>query len=259
MNNTAAKKPKESIKIGDRIQLGNHVLMRGDARNPEHVAKLVGNEKISLICVDPPYGVSIVQSKKNFKQYKKRKNIENDDITSEADYKKFTASYLKPIIPFLEKKNTFYLFNSDRMLIPTVEGIREAGYKFSQLLVWVKSQSVIGRLDYQPQHELILYGWYGRHAFRKSKDKSVIFCPKVSKAPLHPTMKPVSLLGRLILNSSGINEVVYDCFAGSGSIAIACEQTCRKALMMEIDEEYCQTIIDRYEKFTGKKHKFLTK
>lgn len=257
MNNTAAKKPKKSIKIGDKFALGKHVLLCGDARNPDHVAKLVGNEKIALILSDPPYGVNLVASKQGFTQYKKRKHILNDDITSEDSYKEFTTSYLKVIIPYLTKKNTLYLFNSDKMLIPTVEGIREAKFKFSQLLIWVKSQSVLGRLDYQPQHELILYGWYGRHSFKKSKDKSVIFCPKVHKALSHPTIKPLLLLSRLILNSSSINEVVYDCFGGSGSTLIACEQTCRRCLMMELDFEYCQTIIDRYEKFTGKTHKKL--
>ena len=149
------------------------------------------------------------------------------------------------------------MFNADRMIIPTVEGIREAGFKFSQLLVWIKSQSVIGRLDYQPQHELIFYGWYGCHEFKKSKDKSVLFCPKVQKSPLHPTMKPVSLVSRLILNSTDINDIVYDCFGGSGTSIISCEQTCRRCLMIEIDPEYCATIINRWEKYTGKVAKLI--
>lgn len=257
MKKLPASKPKRLIKLGDLFELENHRLLRGSAENTEHIKKLVGNAKISLIEIDPPYSVGFCDSKKDFKQFKKWKAIENDNITNEEDYKKFTVSYLKPIIPYLAKKNSLYMFNADRMIIPTVEGIREAGFKFSQLLVWIKSQAVLGRLDYQPQHELIFYGWYGCHEFKKSKDKSVLFCPKVQKSPLHPTMKPVSLVSRLILNSTDINDTVYDCFCGSGTSIIACEQTCRKCLAIEIDPEYCETIINRWEKYTGKVAKLI--
>ena len=251
------QKQKRSIKGGDLFELGNHRLLCGSAMNPDHVKKLIGNAKISLVEIDPPYAVCLSESKKAFKQFKDRKPIENDDITSEEDYRNFTVSYLKPIIPYLEKKNTLYMFNADRMIIPTVEGIREAGFKFSQLLIWIKSQAVLGRLDYQPQHELVFYGWHGRHEFKKSKDKSVLFCPKVQKSPLHPTMKPVSLVSRLILNSTDINDIVYDCFCGSGTSIIASEQTCRKCLAIEVDPEYCETIINRWEKYTGKTAKLI--
>lgn len=106
-------------------------------------------------------------------------------------------------------------------------------------------------------HELIAYGWSGTHAFRKAKDKSILFCPKPSKSALHPTQKPVSLLRRLILNSTDLGDIVYDCFAGSGSTGIACEQTKRKCVMVEFDPEYCQTILDRFEKTFGIKAKHL--
>ena len=129
------------------------------------------------------------------------------------------------------------------------------GMHFGQILVWVKNHSVLGRLDYLPQHEMIVYGWYGTHEFMKSKDKSVLLCPKPNKSKLHPTMKPVSLWRRLILNSTTVGGYVYDGLGGSGSTLNACEQTKRKCLMIEIDPEYCQVICDRFEKVTGIKPK----
>jgi DNA modification methylase len=129
----------------------------------------------------------------------------------------------------------------------------EAGFKVAQLLVWVKSQAVVGRLDYAPQHELILYGWRGTHKYRRSKDKSVLFYPRPSKSKLHPTTKPVGLIRRLILNSTEIGDTVYDGFLGSGTTLLACEQTKRKCLAVEIDREYCETTIRRWEAFANKK------
>jgi site-specific DNA-methyltransferase (adenine-specific) len=129
----------------------------------------------------------------------------------------------------------------------------EAGMKFAQLLIWVKTHAVIGRMDYAPQHELIAYGWFGTHEFLKSKDKSVLVCPRPNKSAMHPTTKPLDLIRRLILNSTRIGDVVYDGFLGSGTTLLACEQTKRVCIGVELDPEYCQTIIFRFEKLTGLK------
>jgi DNA modification methylase len=104
-------------------------------------------------------------------------------------------------------------------------------------------------------HELIAYCWFGAHKFYKHKDKSVLFCPKPSKSKYHPSTKPLSLIRRLILNNSQIGEVVYDGFGGSGTTLLVSEETRRKCLMVEIDEEYINTIIARWEKLTGQKAK----
>lgn len=129
--------------------------------------------------------------------------------------------------------------------------MKEAGLKFSQLVIWIKNHAVIGRKDYLPMHELIAVGWYGTHIFHKGKDKSILFYPKPNKSAFHPTQKPIGLLRRLILNSSAIGDVIYDCFGGSGSTMVACEQTKRRCILVELDPEYCQTIIDRFEKTFG--------
>ncbi len=247
------QKPKRSIKPGEIIDLGEHRLLCGDAKDEINIKRLIGKYKINLILSDPPYGVDYVKSKAGFKQnIAKAKEIQNDQTQSESDYVKFTEEWLKLVLPHLEKKNSIYIFNSDKMLFALREAMKKVNVYFSQLIIWVKSNSVIGRLDYLPQHELIAYGWHGTHDFVKSKDKSILYSPKPNRSKLHPTTKPVSLLRRLILNSTKIGDVVYDPFGGSGSTLIACEQTKRKCLMIEIDLEYCQTIIDRYYKYKKK-------
>ena len=139
------------------------------------------------------------------------------------------------------------------MVFSLRDGIVDADFRLTQLLIWIKNNVVVGRLHYLPQHELIAYGWFGSHEFYKAKDKSILVYPKPNKSPLHPTMKPVGLLRNLILNSSKIDDYVYDPFGESGSTLIACEQIKRRCLMVEIDPEYCQVIIDRFQKVTGQK------
>jgi len=253
MNNSQKQKLKKLIKIGDVFQIGEHKLLCGDATDNKVINQFIGNEKIKIILTDPPYGISLVENKKRFSRMRVRKRIMNDNISSESEYTEFTKKWLLPVIPHFSRKNAVYIFNSDKMIFALRKGMEQLGIHFSQLLIWIKNHCVIGRKDYLPQHELIAYGWWGVHEFLKSKDKSVLLYPKPNKSLLHPTMKPVGLLRNLILNSSRIGDIVYDPFAGSGSTLIACEHTRRKCLVVEIDQDYCQTIIDRFEKLTGNK------
>lgn len=239
------------MKAGTIWQLGVHRLAYGSSSDAELIRRLIGEDTIDLILVDPPFGVSMVQSKQWLTKDNRHKAISNDGITDDATFKTFTKGWLEAIKPYLASKNSVYIFNSDKMMIPTIQALRATGGKFAQILIWAKTQAVIGRLDYLPQHELIIFGWYGTHKFHKSKDKSILIYPKPNKSKLHPTMKPVGLLRRLILNSSKIGDVVYDGFGGSGSTLMACEQTKRRCLMVELDPEYCETIVDRWQKLTG--------
>ena len=244
------------VKLGEVYQLGDHLLLCGDSTDEYTVKMFLGDKRITAMVCDPPYGVHYTESKEFLQNgTTKHKPIINDGITSESEYYKFSYSWLNAVMPHLNKKNALYVFSSDIMLFSLREAMAHVGMHFGQLLVWVKNHSVLGRLDYLPQHEMIVYGWYGTHEFMKSKDKSVLLCPKPNKSKLHPTMKPVSLLRRLILNSTTVDDYVYDGFGGSGSTLIACEQTKRKCLMIELDPEYCQIICDRFEKITGIKPK----
>lgn len=248
-------KQRKSIKTGTIWKLGDHRLAYGDCRNEKLISKLLRSEKINLVLSDPPYGVAAVESKRNFKTLAKNKAVANDQIQSEEQYKEFTKSWLSGLTPHLARQNACYIFNADKMVFALKDGMIESDFKVSQLLIWIKSQAVLGRLDYAPQHELIVYGWYGIHAFRRSKDKSVFFYPRPVKNPMHPTTKPIGLIRRLILNSSKIGDTVFDGFVGSGTTLLACEQTKRRCFAIESDLEYCLTTIRQWEMFKKQKAK----
>ncbi len=246
----------EKIKMGTIIKIGNHYLARGDSRDPELVKKLMNEEKINLVLCDPPYSISLTTS--GFSGNKNAfKPIENDHEQSDEEYRRFTSDWINVLKLHLAKKNSMYIFNCDKKIFALHDGMIDCGCHFAQLLVWAKTHSIIGRLDYLPQNELIAYGWFGSHKFMRSKDKSILVYPGTRKNTLHPTMKPVGLLRRMILNSSKIDENIFDPFGGSGSTLIAAEQTRRRCYMIELDEDYCKTIISRFEKLTGIKSDIL--
>jgi len=253
MKNSPATKLANSIKPGTIWQLGEHRLAFGDCRDTVLLKRLIGDEKVNLLCCDVPYGTAAVESKRGFSKLSKDKAIANDHLQSDTEYRAFSREWLESVKPFLAKKNAAYIFNADKMVWPLREAMLDAGFKFAQLLVWVKSQAVVGRLDYAPAHELILYGWFGTHSFRHSKDRSVLFHPRPSKSPHHPTTKPLALVRRLVLNSTAIGDAVYDGFLGSGTCLLVCEQTKRKCFAVEIDLEYCLTTTRRWEKLTNRK------
>ncbi len=246
------------MKPGQIFQLGDHRLACGDAKDPALVKRLVGSDQIKLILCDPPYGVAYTDSKAGFIQkLGSSGEITGDHYQSDDEYRRFTKDWLATTKPYLAPKNAVYIFNSDKMLFALREGMQDAGCRFTQLLIWVKTHAVVGRMDYLPQHELIAYGWFGTHEFVKAKDKSLLVYPKPSRSKLHPTMKPVGLLRNLVLNSSRVGDYIYDPFVGSGSTLLACEQTKRKCLAIELDPAYCQVVVDRWEKLTGGTAKLL--
>ncbi len=257
MKTQLAPRLGSSVKPGTIWRLGEHRLAFGDCRDETLLRRLMGSVRIDLICADVPYGIAAVESKRDFQALSKDKVIQNDQLQSDEEYARFSKEWLDAIKPFLAKKNAAYIFNADKMIWPLHTGIINAGFKFAQLLIWVKSQAVIGRLDYAPQHELIFYGWYGTHQFHRSKDKSVLFHPRPTRSKLHPTTKPIGLIRRLILNSTDMGSAVYDGFLGSGTTLLACEQTKRRCFAIEIDEEYCLTAIRRWEALTGLKAKVV--
>ena len=248
-----------TIKLGDSFALGTHRLLCGDSRDAAMMKHFLQDESIHLVLTDPPYGVDYVQGKAAFvKSAKRHADIVNDHAQSEGEYCTFTRQWIDAVRPHLARKNALYIFNADKMVFALREGLEASNCHFGQLLIWIKNKAVVGQLDYLPQHELILYGWSGVHAFYKAKDKSVLLYPRPVKNTLHPTMKPVGLLRRLILNSSRRGDTIYDPFLGSGSTLMAAEQTKRRCIGVEIDPHYCQVVIDRFERLTGTAAKELS-
>lgn len=248
-----------TINYGDAIRLGDHLLLCGDSRDSDFLRNHLEHRQISLVVSDPPYGVNYVEGKAAFtKSIGKHKPIANDHLQNDGEYRVFTRQWLEAVKPFLNRKNAAYIFGSDKMLFALREGLVDAEWKFGQLLIWVKTQAVVGRLDYLPQHELVAYCWHGVHEFMKAKDKSVLVHPKPAKSAAHSTMKPVGLIRRLILNSSRTGDTVYDPFLGSGTTLLACEQTKRRCIGVEVSPEYSAVVADRFQKLTGVKPERIT-
>ena len=255
MNNSLVTLPKSSVKIW---KLGKHRLIQGDATKKEDLDQLIGQQQITLTLTDPPYGVGYVEGKQDFLKTIQRDSkgkefpiIQGDGVDS--DYYKLSVKWLEVVKPHLKNKNSFYIFNGDTKLRELLNALHDTKYTKSAILIWLKNHIVVGRKDYHPQHELIVYGWYGSHLYFGNKDKTALFFPKPNKSKLHPTMKPPALLRRLIYHSTKPGDVVLDPFGGSGSTLVACEQLGRVCLMVELEESYCKTIIERWEKLTGQK------
>lgn len=238
------------ITQGTILQLGEHLLGCGSSTDKEFVKKVIRDNTIHSIQSDPPYGTAVSDSPLNPTTHKP---LVNDHLQSDEEYAKFTQDWLEAVKPFLAKKNSAYVWNADKMVFALRQGMLQSGFRVSQMLIWVKSQPVIGRLDYLPMNELCLYGWFGTHKFYKAKDKSVLFAPKPQKSRWHSTQKPVTLIRRLILNSTEVGDTVYDPFLGSGTTLLASQQTLRKCIGIELMPEYCQVAVDRWERLTGQK------
>src|SRR5262245_56373417 len=127
------KKLRNSIKTGDVFKLGDHIVACGDSRDIPFVQSVVGKMKIKAIITDPPYGVAVTESKRNFQALKKDKVIANDQIQTDSEYITFTSQWLGAVLPHLEKKNALYIFNSDKMLFALREGMQRVNCKFAQL------------------------------------------------------------------------------------------------------------------------------
>lgn len=244
--------PKYKISKGDIYQLGNHRLMCGDSTNEQMVTQLMNGEKANMILIDPPYGVNYAEKNKFLNAIapgnRNQTPIEND---TEVDIRLLISNFLKE--SRMEDNNTIYIFSRGKNIAQMIYAFSDAGCYYSQDLKWVKNNHVLGRLDYNPKSENILYGWKGKHEFYGGFQTDVIFEDKPLSSKEHPTMKPVNLCKTLITHGSKEGQIVYDGFGGSGSTLIACEQTNRKCFMMEIDTAYISVIIERWENLTNQK------
>ena len=242
------------INYGDLIRIGDHMLLCGDATKQEDVDRLLNGVKVQLALVDPPYGCQAIEKAESFGGKRGRhKVILNDDITKEPDYQQFTEKWLNCLKPHMAERNSVYVFCMDKMIFPIRAAFETTGFRFTQLLIWLKTHAVVGRMDYLPMTEMIVYGWCGKHGFYKAKDKNVLVYPKPSKSVGHGTIKPRGLLRRMIMNSSKVGDVVYDGYLGSGSTMQAAHECARICYGIEIDIDHCKTIVKNMETLTGLK------
>lgn len=234
-------------KPGDIYALGNHRLMCGDSTKSDDVARLMDGETADLFLTDPPYNIAYEGGTKD------RLTIENDDMESGA-FQEFLAAAFQNASNHMRAGASFYVWYASKEVVNFTTALEKAGFGVRQELIWNKSVFTLGRQDYQWKHEPCLYGWKDGAAHYFTDDRTlstVIDFDKPSKSELHPTMKPVSLFSFQIMNSTRKGGKVLDLFGGSGTTAIACEQSGRSAYVMEYDPRYVDVIIERWEKLTG--------
>jgi DNA modification methylase len=237
---TAALEKASFVKRGDVWTVGKHRLMCGDATLADDVNTLMGDKRANLIVTDPPYGVSFKASD--------GLTIENDSLKGEKFYN-FLLSAFKNMADHLEKGGAAYVFHADTEGLNFRKAFIDAGFHLAGVCIWVKNSLVLGRSDYQWQHEPILYGFLqnGKHPWYADRKQTTIWNydkPKRNKD--HPTSKPLDLLGYPIQNSSQENAIILDTFGGSGSTLMACEKLNRICYMMELDPKYASVILRRY-------------
>ena len=234
---------------GDVWILGPHRLLCGDATQVESYERLLQGQTVDLIWSDPPYNVNYANSAKD-KLRGKNRAILNDNLGE--GFHGFLLDALTPALAHC--RGAVYLSMSSSELDTLQSAFRAAGGHWSTFIIWAKNTFTLGRADYQRQYEPILYGWpegAQRHWCGDRDQGDVWQIKKPAKNDLHPTMKPVELVERCIRNSSKPGQTVLDPFGGSGTTLIAAEKTGRIARLMELDPQYVDVIVRRWEDWTG--------
>lgn len=263
------------VKPGDIYQLGKHYLMCGDTTSKADVEKLMDGVKADLLVIDPPYNINVSNSQ--------GMTIAHDNM-EKNDFINFLTSSFDELNSSLKEGGAFYIWYADTSVYEFLSACKNVEWQVRENLIWIKSQFILGRQDYQWRHEPCLYGWKegASHYFVNDRTQStiiddsidldtateetlrdyiksllnfstVIYEKKPTVNDIHPTMKPLRLIGKLIKNSSKKNEIVLDGFGGSGSTLIACEELNRTCYTMEYEPKYAQAIIERWEQLTNGK------
>lgn len=231
-------------KAGDVWTLGRHRLVCGDSTDPAVYEVLMDGVKANLVITDPPYNVNYEGS---------AGKIKNDNMAGEKFYEFLLAAF-KNMESVMAADASIYVFHADTEGLNFRRAFVDAGFYLSGCCIWKKQSLVLGRSPYQWQHEPVLYGWKknGRHQWYTGRKETTIWeFDKPKKNGDHPTMKPIPLLAYPIGNSSMANSVVLDPFGGSGSTLITCEQTDRICRTIELDEKFCDVIVNRYIEQVG--------
>lgn len=237
------KKPAVT-KIGDIWKLGRHRLVCGDSTKAETFTTLMDGKLANLVVTDPPYNVNYEGS---------AGKIKNDNMENGAFYD-FLLSAFQNTEAAMAQDASIYVFHADTEGLNFRKAFSEAGFYLSGTCIWKKQSLVLGRSPYQWQHEPVLFGWKkkGKHNWYSDRKQTTIWeFEKPKKNGEHPTMKPVALIAYPILNSSLTNCIVLDPFGGAGSTLIACEQTDRICNTIELDEKYCDVIVNRFTSEVG--------
>jgi DNA modification methylase len=234
--------------IGDLWILGDHKLLVGDATVGADVDRLMIGEAADLVFSDLPYNCA-------YEGYTKDKlTIQNDNMRSE-EFTRFLRASFVSFRTIVKPGASLYICHSSAFQREFQNALEDTGFEVRCQIIWAKNTFAWGFGRYKFQHEPIFYAhvaaqsdaWYG------DKSQSTLWQEnKPAANRLHPTMKPVELIERALLNSSKAGDVVADLFGGSGSTLMACERRNRKARLMEIDPKYADVIVRRFQEYAGK-------
>lgn len=277
-----------TTQAGDLWILGNHRLLCGDSSKPEDLDRLLDGARIQLVNTDPPYNVKVEPRSNNAiaaglssfesthhqnldlarhpgkakptqkKLRAKDRPLANDFVSDEA-FDTLLDAWFGNIARVLEDGRGFYIWGGYANLGNYPPFLKKNNLYFSQGIVWDKQHPVLTRKDFMGAFEIAFYGWKGGAGHKFYGPNNVTDLWHVKKvnpqSMVHLTEKPVELAVRAMQYSSLAGENVLDLFGGSGSTLIAAEQTGRHAYLMELDTLYCDVIVQRWEKFSGKKAK----
>lgn len=271
---------------GDLWVLGDHRLLCGDSSKAEDLDRLLGGAKVHLCNTDPPYNVKVEprsnnaiaaglssfeathhqkldverhpgKAKGTTKQLRAKDRPLANDFVTDAAFDVLLDAWFGNIARVLEPGRGFYVWGGYANLGNYPPFLKKHGLYFSQGIVWDKQHPVLTRKDFMGAFEICFYGWKEGGAHRFYGPNNVTDLWHVKKVPpqqmIHLTEKSVELAVRALQYSSLAGENVLDLFGGSGSTLIGAEQTGRKAFLMELDQLYCDVIVQRWEKFTGRK------
>jgi DNA modification methylase len=233
---------------GDLWLLGNHKVLAGDATVLADIDRLMGSDSADLVFTDPPYNV-------DYEGYTEDKLKIKSDRMSDVEFRQFLGVAFRSYRSLVKPGASLYVCHSSSWQREFQDALEAAGFEIRCQVIWAKNTFAWGFGRYKFQHEPIFYAhvasqsdaWYG------DKSQSTLWQEnKPAANRLHPTMKPVELIERALINSSKAGDVVVDLFGGSGSTMIACERQGRKARLLEIDPKYADVITRRYQEYTGK-------
>jgi len=267
---------------GDFWLLGNHRLLCGDSSKPEDVDRLLDSATIQLVNTDPPYNVGVASRSNNAiaasgdrpigqqgmdmairgethatdKKLRAKDRPLVNDFISDEQFARLLRAWFGNIQRVLVPGRSFYIWGGYSNIWNYPNALKESQLYFSQMIIWVKGWAVMTRKCFMGNHEWCFFGWRegAAHKFYGPANATDVWSIKKDNSQdyLHLTQKPVELAVRAIQYSSLPGENVLDLFGGSGSTLIACEQTGRKAYLMEIDPLYCDVVCERWCNFTGK-------
>ena len=244
-------------KLGDLWQLGEHRLICGDSTDVAVIDRLMDGVKADLYLTDPPYNVNYTDGHEN------ERKIMNDhfDTDEECGEKLWFPAFSNALTHSKDCCSVYcFMPQGGTHMMMMMMMMMKAGWQVKHELIWRKQSIVLNRADYNYQHEPFMYGWNKTHKFYgkgKYKNTSVWEFDRQTKSKEHPTMKPVELLGEILLNATEEGNNVLDTFGGSGSTLIACEQLNRKCFMAELDPYYISIIVQRWLNLTGRKNEIF--